>query len=142
MSLTTDLIFFTALKANTELMTTINNRLYSTAIPLPDEAADNVPAPYVILTFDGLTNDDFTKDSFEGETDTVTIGVTIVAEDRPSLGQLANTVRTTIREYFEDNQDDDDDIPQDYRFTATAINYDSLKPAFYQTLNYQCDSNV
>lgn len=142
MSLTTDLIFFTALKANTELMTTICNRLYSTAIPLPDEAADNVPAPYVILTFDGLTNDDFTKDSFEGETDTVTIGVTIVAEDRPSLGHLANTVRTTIREYFEDNQDDDDDIPQDYRFTATAINYDSLKPAFYQTLNYQCDSNV
>ena len=54
MGLLTDKIFFEALKADTTFMQAIGNRLYGTAIPMPDENADKVPVPYAIVTFDGL----------------------------------------------------------------------------------------
>ena len=69
MSLATDSIFITALQSNTDLLEALGYveatetsegapaRLYCTAIPLPDEDANNVPVPYIIVTFDGLTND-------------------------------------------------------------------------------------
>lgn len=145
MSLIADQIFFEALKSNTELMTTIGNRLYSTAIPLPDEDVDNVPIPYVILTFDGMSNESMTKDGYEGDTDSVNIGIEITAATRSDLGALANTIRTTIREYFEDIEEDNelvDLVPHDYQLTAQAVQYDSMKPCYWQVLAYQCDVNV
>ena len=42
MSLLTDKIFVEALKANTDFMQAIGNRLYGTAIPVPDLEAENV----------------------------------------------------------------------------------------------------
>lgn len=143
MSLTTDLLFFNAIKSNATLMEAISNRLYNTAIPLPDDDADNVPAPYVILTFDGLQNDQSSKDGYESEDDAVTISILVVATDRPSLGELTNAIRTTIREYFEnvDPEDEDDEAPYDYQFSASQVAYDSSKPAHFQTLTYQCDTN-
>lgn len=140
-SLTTDIIFAEALKSNATLLTTISNRLYGTAIQMPDEEAENTPAPYVILTFDGLTNDGTTKDSFEGDTDTVTIGIELCATSRPALGALAEMIRTTIREYFEANRNDDR-VPEDYQFSAGPVQYDSMKPCFWQTMTYACTSNV
>ena len=65
MSLATDSIFIAAIQSNTELMEALGyeapeeeyegrpGRLYGTAIPLPDEDADNTPVPYIIVTFDG-----------------------------------------------------------------------------------------
>ena len=76
MRLATDSIFVTALQSNSELLEKLTEyiddddniqydetpRLYGTAIGLPDEDADNMPVPYVIVTFDGLTNDQGTND--------------------------------------------------------------------------------
>ncbi|MBR7125988.1 MAG: hypothetical protein IKC86_05225, partial [Prevotella sp.] len=70
-SLATDSIFIAAIRSDADIMQEIGGRIYSTAIPLPDEDADNVPVPYIIVTFDGLTNDQTTKDSLEANTDTV-----------------------------------------------------------------------
>jgi hypothetical protein len=75
MSLATDSIFVTALQSNSELLEKLTEyiydddniqydetpRLYGTAIGLPDDDADNVSVPYVIVTFDGLTNDQGTS---------------------------------------------------------------------------------
>ena len=75
MSLATDSIFIAAIQSNPALVERIGGRLYGTAIPLPDEDADNVPVPYVIVTFDGLNNDADTKDcSYESDYDRVNIG--------------------------------------------------------------------
>ena len=120
-------------------------RIYNTAIPLPDEEADNVPVPYIILSFDALTNDQSTKDSFEGNTDQVQIGIEIAAVNRPQLGTLAELVRQTVREYFENIDPEDDDyelIPLDYQFSASAVQYDAQKPCHWQVLQYQCDTNL
>ena len=149
MSLITDAIFVKALRSNAALIASLPaGDVYNTAIALPDEDADNAPLPYVIVSFDGMNNQDTTKDNdYDGLTDTVTIGIEIAAETRPQLGELARSVRKTLREYFREHQGDDSDedyqlIPEDMTLSAQPVQYDSLKPCYWQQLTYQCDTNI
>lgn len=149
MSLITDAIFVKALRSNASLIEQLPaGDVYNTAIALPEEEADNAPVPYIIVSFDGLQNADMTKDDdFEAESDNVQIGVTICAETRPQLGEIAMAVRRTVREYFREHQGDDSDedfdlIPEDMGLQAGPVQYDSLKPCYWQQLNYQCDTNI
>ena len=136
MSLATDSIFIAAIQSNPALVERIGGRLYGTAIPLPDEDADNVPVPYVIVTFDGLNNQNQTKDDvYEGSYDTVNIGVEVTGETIKDLHELTQAVRDTILSYFRENET----VISDYTFSADAIQYDSLKPCYWQTLRYQCE---
>ena len=144
MSLATDSIFIQALQSNSELLEALGYdpetgepaRLYCTAIPLPDEDADNVPVPYVIVTFDGLTNDQGTKDDrYESEYDTVNIGVEVIARNINELHELTQMVRDTILSYLREN----DTAIMDYNFAAQQIQFDSLKPCYWQMLTYQCE---
>ena len=146
MSLVTDIIFVKALRADEDLMAQLPaGDVYNTAIALPDEELDNAPLPYIIVSFDGLTNDVETKDDpFEGDSDNVTISIEIASKTRPELGELADAVRNQIHDYFVEADSDTEDadlIPLDYQFSAQAVNYDSLKPCYWQVLTYQCDTN-
>ena len=88
-------------------------RLYGTAIGLPDDDADNVPVPYVIVTFDGLTNDQDSKDDpFESASDKVTVSIFIVAKNRSALADLAQAVRTTIHDYMTQQLSEDENFPR------------------------------
>lgn len=167
MGLLTDKIFFEALKANADFMQAIGGRLYGTAIPVPDLEAENEPVPYCIVTFDGLNNQDSTKDdSYEGGTDQVNIGIELTAQTREELGALARMVRKIIHQQFswemrfEELRDSENfrledcdsfqlmvareyddifrEVPYDYTFSADAVQYDSMKPCYWQTLHYQC----
>ena len=149
MSLLTDIIFVKALRSNAELISQLPaGDVYNTTIPVPDEEVENAEVPYVIVTFDGLNNMDTTKDdAFEAETDNVTIGIECAARTRPELGELLTAVRTTIREYFREHYGDDTDedyalIPNDITLSAQGVQYDSMKPCFWQTLTYQCDTDI
>ena len=149
MSLITDVIFVKALRSNDELIEQLPaGDVYNTAIALPEAEADNADVPYIIVSFDGLQNQDQTKDDdFEAESDSVQIGVTICAETRPQLGELAKAVRQTVREYFREHHGDDNDndfalIPEDMTLQAGGVQYDSLKPCYWQQLTYQCDTNI
>ena len=150
MSLATDSIFVSALKSNSDLLekltesldddgTTVIDetpRLYGTAIGLPDEDAENVPVPYIIVTFNGLTNDQGTKDNrYESPYDTVNIGVEVTAKTLDDLHTLTQMVRDTILSYLRTNET----AIMDYQFAAQPIQYDSLKPCYWQVLTYQCD---
>ena len=150
MSLATDSIFVSALQSNSELLEKLTEyidddgnvqydetpRLYGTAIGLPDDDADNVPVPYVIVTFDGLNNDTGTKDDrYESENDRVNIGIEVVGETLKDLHDLTQMVRDTVLGYLRANHTN----VEDYTFTADAIQYDSLKPCYWQVLRYQCD---
>ena len=142
MSLATDSIFIAAIQSNPELVERIGGRLYGTAIPLPDEDADNVPVPYVILTFDGLNNDADTKDcSYESDYDRVNIGVEVTAETLEDLHELTQAVRETVLAYMKAQKEELSDAftIDDFTFAAQAIQYDSLKPCYWQVLTYQCD---
>jgi hypothetical protein len=95
------------------------------------------------VSFDGLTNDVETKDDpFEGDTDSVQIGIEIAARTRIELGQLADRVRKAVHDYCMNANEDDEDfgeVPADYTFSAQRVNYDPLKPCWWMELNYQCD---
>ena len=120
MSLITDKVFYNALRSNADLMATVGGRIESTSIPVPDDQLDNEPVPYIIITFDGLQNEGFTKDnSYEGDTDKVQVSIDVTAQTRDELG----------------------DIMQAIRETASPVRYDSMKPCYFQTLNYNCDTN-
>ena len=136
MSLATDSIFVDALKSNAALVESVGGRIYGTAIPMPDEDADNAPVPYLIVTFDGLNNDvDSKDDEMESDTDKVNISIEVVGETLAKLHELTQAVRDTVRDYLATN---DTDITE-YLFGAQAIQYDSLKPCYWQVLTYQCD---
>jgi hypothetical protein len=143
MSLQTDIIFVRALRENQELMAQLPaGDVYNTAIALPEPEAENAPLPYIIVSYDGMTNDQTTKDSFEGDTDTVTIGIEVAASTRKELFDITQAVRTTVLGFFEQLPEDDEDFaeaPLDYQLSATAVNYDDLKPCYWQRLSYQCD---
>jgi hypothetical protein len=135
-SLAVDKIFIAAIKDNAQLMAQIGGRLYPTAIPLPDESVDNVPVPYIIVTFDGLTNDAATKDDpYESDNDVVNIGIEITAKNRAALAALASAVRSTIHSYMLEQTTD----IEDYQLSAEGVQYDQFKPCYWQTLRYQCD---
>ena len=145
MSLITDKVFYNALRSNAALMTQVGGRIESTSIPVPDEQFENVPVPYIIITFDGLQNEGFTKDNdFEGITDKVQVSIEVAAQSRDELGQIMTDIRQTVIEYFEDTEghawDDYDYIPTNYTFSASPVGYDSEKPCYYQTLMYNCDT--
>jgi hypothetical protein len=147
MSLITDKVFYNALRSNASLMEQVGGRIESTSIPVPDEQLDNVPVPYIIITFDGLQNDGFTKDNdFEGNTDHVQVGIEVAADTRDELGDIMQAIRETVVAYFEDTEghawDDYDFVPLNYTFTASPVGYDSEKPCYFQTLTYNCDTNV
>lgn len=146
MSLQTDRIFFEALKSDATVMRLTGGRIYNTAIPLPDEDADNVPAPYIIITFDGLTNQNDSKDYvYEGDFDQVRISLEMVAVTRDALATLAERVRSVVRSFFENYADDGDLydlVPVEYDYTASDVSYDADKPCFVQRMTYQCLTNI
>jgi hypothetical protein len=146
MSLITDKVFYNALRSSSDVMALVGGRIESTSIPVPDEQFENVPVPYIIITFDGLQNEGYTKDnSFEGVNDKVTVSIEVAAQTRDELGDIMQKIRETVIAYFEDTEDhawdDYDYIPNDYTFSASAIGYDSEKPCYFQTLTYVCDTN-
>lgn len=148
MSLQTDIIFVRALRGNMELLAKLPaGDVYNTAIGLPEEDAENAPLPFIIVSFDGLTNDQTTKDGYESDYDTVNIGVEVAAATRDQLFDLTQSVRDTVLSFFESLQSDptDDDfslVPLDYQLSATGVRYDDQKPCYWQIINYQCDTNA
>ena len=146
MGLQTDIIFTKALQSNAHLMSQLPaGNVHNISIQLPDVDLNNAPIPYIIVSFDGLTNDKSTKDGYEGFYDSVTISVDVVAKTRKQLGELTEQVRSTIREYFENIEEGDelfDLVPNDYEFSASGVQYDWEKPCYFQTLSWQCDVNV
>ena len=146
MSLQTDTIFVLALQDNASLISRLPaGDVYNTSIALPDEDLPNAPLPYIVVSFDGLANDVTTKDTYEGETDSVTVSITIAARNRSELAELAEMVRATVRSFFEQAEEDADYfllVPLDYSFSAGAVQYDPQKPSFWQQLTWVCDTNI
>jgi hypothetical protein len=136
MGLSTDSIFIYALSASEDIVQAVDGRIYGTAIPLPDEEADNVPVPYIIVTFNGLNNIDETKDDmYESDYDSVNIGIEVIGKTLGHLHDLTEMVRNVIHQYFVNNE-----TPvEGYQFSAQAVQFDSEKPCYWQVLNYQCE---
>jgi len=141
MSLITDLFFYNALKADDDIMEETEGRIFNTARNEEDENEDKLP--YIIITYDGMQNDQGTKDSTgESDIDRDTISVLCVAEDREDLADLMEMVRPCIKDAMEDQDATEQGfIIDDYSLTASAIECDPSRPCHFQTLTYQCETN-
>lgn len=138
MGLDTHEIFFRILSGNAELMELTHGNIYSIAIPEPVENIDSSLVPWVIITFDGLNNDETTKDDpFESSTDAVQIGIEVAANSPDELTRLSQLVRDIIHDEFLQEHSAFYGIP-DYRFSAGAMQYDDITPCYFQKLNYSC----
>ena len=146
MSLQTDIIFVRALQQNSSLMAKLPaGDVYNTAIALPEQDAENAPVPYIIVTYDGMSNDQTTKDGYESEFDNVNIGIEVAAQTRGQLCEIVEAVRETVLDYFTSLQDEEETdplLPLDYQLTATGVRYDDMKPCYWQILNYNCSTKV
>lgn len=144
MSLQTDIVFVEAIRSNTDLIAQLPaGDVYNTAIALPDEEADNAPPPYIIVSLDGMNPQDTTKDNrWDSMTDVVTIGIVIVAQTRQQLADLAIKARKSIIDYFTAQVQEEVEnaalIPYSYTMQAEAVQYDQLKPCFWQRLIFTC----
>ena len=131
--LNTDKFFWDALRTDASVTRATGGRIFNTARPTIEEKHDRVP--YVIITFDSLTNDETTKDDeAESPYDSVNVSILCVANDREQLARLTQAVRDRNREYMLDKGDSYG--IEDWQFSAGAVMYDELKPCFYQSLNY------
>ena len=131
--LNTDKFFWDALRTDASVTKATGGRIFNTARSTIEEKQDRVP--YVIITFDSLTNDETTKDDeAESPYDSVNVSILCVANDREQLARLTQAVRDRNREYML-GKGDSYGI-EDWQFSAGAVMYDELKPCMYQTLNY------
>ena len=147
MSLQTDIIIVKALRADAELMKELKaGDVYNTSIEKPDADMDNIPVPYIIVTFDGMSEDSYTKDSsFAGDGDNVTVGIEVAADSRADVARLAIRIRKAVTEYLKGIDEDDEDyslVPSSISFSAQGVQYDPVKPCFWQRLVYNCLTEI
>jgi hypothetical protein len=139
MGLATDKLFYDILKADTELMEAVGDRLYNTVIGKPEVDELNEPVPYIIVMFAGLNNDETTKDDpYESDTDTVNIEIELAADNFDELTDLAKHVRKTIHDAMVEHDGEGLDYPYDYRFSTSDKTYNYMKPCYGIILNYSC----
>ena len=71
------------------------------------------------------------------------VSIEVTAEDRETLGEIVTAIRQVVIAYFtniESTAADFDLVPDDYTLSAGPIQYDSIKPCYWQTLTYNCDT--
>ena len=135
-----DEIFYAALTASEDLTAICGNRIYSTCVEIPPTEDDNTPIPYIIITDDSYQNDLATKDSvWEGCVDHTQASVIISAHSPAEVKRLRRMVRKAIADYVESMTSN---WPYLTSATNEGINWDWMKPCYYDTLHYQCDMDV
>jgi len=134
-------IFYDAIKADATLMEAIGNRVTSTCFEVPPDELDNTPVPNIIITDDGFVNSHSTKDVvWESDEDVVQATVDIAAGSPGEVNQLVSSVRKAIETYIVQMYQSGQGTPelQEGYPTSQGIEWDWMKPCYYQKVMYQC----
>ena len=134
-----DIAIVQALQRSETIETLVEHRIFNTMRPEYDEQEDKIP--YIVVTYEGMTNDNDNKDSIEGDEDVERVNVLIVAQDRVQLSNIINEARTDIRDYLGGDAFDTYGIA-DYSVSASAILGDWTVPCVYQSLNYTISTSL
>ena len=138
-----DEIIYDAIKADDTLMEAIGGRVVSTCFEIPPTEEDNTPVPNIIITDEGLQNQQTTKDNvWEAMEDMVQVGVDIAAASPGELNSLVRMVRRAVESHIETMYIGGDSIPDLNALTSDGIAWDWTKPCYHDALHYQCDIEV
>ena len=139
-----DLFFHAAIESTPNLVKSLGGRIFNTARPDIDEEQDKIP--YVIVTYDGGSATDDDKDEYVAPLGSATVSILVVAADRQTRASLTHDIHDVIVASLEDEKFQEG---FDWEFeiesctpSAGAVQYDSSKPCYFQTLTYQCDQSV
>lgn len=134
-------IFYDAILADDDLMTTTGGRVVSTCFEIPPGNEDNTPLPNIIITNDGFTNNKSTKDVvWESDEDVVAATVNVAAGSPQEVDAIVAMVRKAIETYVcsmyasgQDTPELQEGFPQ-----SNGIAWDWVKPCYYQEIVYSC----
>ena len=135
-----DIAVIHALSASDTVQTLTEGRIFNTIRPELDEKEDKIP--YIVVTYEGMTNDCDNKDMVEGASDNERVQVLCVACDRIQLANLINAARDAIREYLSEHDSLIEFGIADYELSASAILSDWTVPCTYQSLNYSISTII
>lgn len=138
-----DEILYNAVTADTSLMTVTSGRIKSTCFEVSPEEQDNTPLPYIIVSDDGLTNDQTTKDNtWESSEDRVQASVEVGAKSPKQVKQLIRQVRKAVYRYVSTMKEED--VPYLLNVQTSGVAWDWTKPCYFSSVSYQCivDNNL
>ena len=134
-----DEIIYDAIKADESLMEVIGNRVVSTCFEVSPTESDNTPVPNIIVTDDGFQNQLGTKDTvWESGEDTVQASVDVAADSPSEVKRLIRMVRKAIETHMCALYQSGENTPLLESLTSDGIQWDWMKPCYYQKLTYQC----
>jgi ABC-type nitrate/sulfonate/bicarbonate transport system substrate-binding protein len=140
---TVDEIIYDAITADETLMALTGGRVVSTCFEVPPTEDDNTPVPNIIISDDGFQAEIFTKDDiWDSDTDRVQATVDIAARSPEEVKQLVKAVRKAVNDYIHAMYDSGQDIPTLQSLTSDGVQWDWMKPCYYQKLYYTCDVAV
>ena len=135
-----DKLFYDALQADETLMTTVGGRIVSTCFEVGPDEKDNTPLPCIIVTDDGLTNDQQTKDNvWEADEDRVQASVEVDGTSPKQVKHLVRMVRKVINNYVTSLYAQGEYIPNLKQVQTNGVAWDWMKPCYHSTVSYQCD---
>ena len=135
-----DELFFNALKADANLVAAVGERIESTCFEVSPDGDDNTPLPCIIVTDDGLTNNQQTKDNvWESDEDRVQASVEVDAESPKEVKRLIRMVRMAINNYVNSLAEQHEDIPYLLSVQTNGVAWDWMKPCYHSTITYTCD---
>ena len=138
-----DEIIYDAIKADADIMAAVGNRVKSTCFEVPPIDEDNTPIPNIIITDEGMLNQQTTKDCvWEATEDSVAVGVDVAAASPQEVQQLVRKVRRAIESYITTMYTQGEEIPELTSLTSDGLAWDWMKPCYYQKLTYQCIINA
>ncbi len=135
-----DKLFYDALQADETLKTAVGGRIVSTCFEVSPDEKDNTPLPCIIVTDDGLTNNQQTKDNvWESGEDRVQASVEVDATSPKQVKRLIRMVRKAINNYITSLYTQGTDIPNLRSVQTNGVAWDWMKPCYHSTVSYQCD---
>lgn len=132
-----DELLYNALMEDETLVAAVGGRIASTCFEVSPEEQDNTPLPCIIVTDDGLQNDQSNKDNvWESVEDRVQVSVEVDAESPKAVKQLIRMVRKAIANYVAGLSAQE--VPYLLNVQTNGVAWDWMKPCYHSTISYQC----
>lgn len=134
-----DELLYNALVADGALVAAVGGRITSTCFEVSPDEQDNTPLPCIIVTDDGLQNDQSNKDDvWESDEDRVQASVEVDADSPKVVKRLIRMVRKAIANYVASLSAQNAEIPYLLNVQTNGIAWDWMKPCYHSTISYQC----
>ena len=137
-----DQLIFNAICADSELMTTIGNRVESTCFEVSPDAKDNTPLPYIVIRDEGKQPAQATKDDdWMPSMWQMGAAIEVGAKEPKEVDDIAMMAMRAVNNYITDLYNQGEYIPNLLEgFPKTdGVQWDWMKPCYWDLVHYVCD---